>query len=34
MSEDPKDPRASGMVALAALIVLFAVVGMMIWVAG
>lgn len=34
MQDDPKDPKMSGRVALAALIVLFAVMGVMIWVAG
>ncbi len=32
--QEPKDPRASGMVALAALLVLFALTGLMVWIAG
>lgn len=32
--EDPKDPRASGMVAMVALLVMFAVVGLMVWIGG
>lgn len=32
--EDPKDPKMSGRVAMIALIVMFAVVGLMIWVGG
>ncbi len=32
--QPPKDPRASGMVALVALLVLFAVTAAMVWVGG
>lgn len=32
--EDPKDPKMSGRVAMIALLVMFALVGLMIWVAG
>ena len=32
--EDPKDPKMSGRVAMIALLVMFALVGMMIWVGG
>lgn len=32
--EDPKDPKMSGRVAMAALLVMFAVVGLMVWVGG
>ena len=32
--EAPKDPKMSGRVAMVALIVLFAVAGVMVWVAG
>ena len=34
MSEDPKDPRMSGRVATVALLVMFAFVGLMIWIGG
>jgi len=34
MSEDPKDPRMSGMIATGALVVLAALVIIMVWVAG
>lgn len=32
--EDPKDPKMSGRVASIALLVMFALVGLMVWVAG
>lgn len=32
--EDPKDPKMSGRIAMLALIVMFAVVGLMIWIGG
>ncbi len=32
--EDPKDPRMSGRVATIALLVMFALVGVIIWIAG
>lgn len=32
--EDPKDPRMSGRVAMVALLVMFAFVGLMIWIGG
>jgi len=32
--EDPKDPKMSGRVAMVALLVMFAVVGLMVWVGG
>ena len=32
--QEPKDPRASGMVALAALVLLFALTAVMVWIAG
>lgn len=32
--EDPKDPKMSGRVATIALLVMFVVVGIMVWVAG
>ena len=32
--EDPKDPKMSGRVAMVALLVMFAFVGLMIWVGG
>jgi len=32
--EDPKDPKMSGRVASVALIVMFAIVGLMIWIGG
>lgn len=32
--EDPKDPKMSGRVAMVALLVLFAIAGLMVWVAG
>ncbi len=32
--EDPKDPRSSGIVATVALIVMFVMVGLMIWIGG
>ncbi len=34
MSEDPKDPKMSGRVATVALLVLFAIAALMVWVAG
>ena len=34
MSEDPKDPRMSGRIATVALVVMFAMVALMIWIAG
>ena len=34
MSEDPKHPKMSGRVAMVALLVLFAVAAIMVWVAG
>lgn len=32
--EDPKDPKMSGRIAMIALLVMFAVVGLMVWVGG
>ena len=32
--DDPKDPRMSGRVAMVALLVMFALVGLMVWVGG
>ena len=32
--EDPKDPKMSGRVATVALLVMFAIVGLMVWVGG
>ncbi len=32
--EDPKDPKMSGRIAMIALIVMFALVGLMIWIGG
>ncbi len=32
--EDPKDPKMSGRVAMIALLVMFALVGLMVWVGG
>ncbi len=32
--EDPKDPKMSGRIAMIALLVAFAVVGMMVWIGG
>lgn len=34
MTEPPKDPKMSGRVAMIALLVMFAFVGVMIWIAG
>lgn len=34
MSDDPKDPKMSGRVAMVALLVLFAIAALMVWVAG
>lgn len=34
MTNDPKDPKMSGRVAMVALIVLFSVAAIMVWVAG
>ena len=34
MTEDPKDPKMSGRVAMAALLVLFFIAAVMVWVAG
>ncbi len=34
MQQDPKDPRASGMVAMVALLVMFGLVAVMVWVGG
>ena len=32
--EDPKDPKMSGRVAMVALLVMFAMVGLMVWIGG
>lgn len=32
--QEPKDPKMSGRVAMVALLVLFAIAGMMVWIAG
>ncbi len=34
MNDDPKDPKMSGRVAMVALLVLFAIAALMVWVAG
>ncbi len=34
MAEDPKDPKMSGRVAMVALLVMFAIAAIMVWVAG